>query len=132
MKKTRTAFFFFIFTTSSLVVASSCIAQSIAGQVFIGKGGITAGKDGQITISGDSIVLGKHGEISVYGNNPLYPGSLPFQWNRIPEPRDSMPTSHGDANKHYYLDVIPPTQKAKQVDHSNVWLLNGDVAQAWH
>lgn len=82
-------------------------------------------------LKGDSnIVIGKDGSVKLKGR--IDPGSMHFQWNHIPGIQDSMPTSRGDASKHYYLGVVPPAQKAKQVDHSNVWLLNNEVAQTWH
>lgn len=32
----------------------------------------------------------------------------------------------------YYIENVTPTLKGKRIDDSNVWLLNDDVAQAWH
>ncbi len=32
----------------------------------------------------------------------------------------------------YFIDIVPPPFKGKEVDHSDVWLLNEEVAQAWH
>jgi hypothetical protein len=89
-------------------------------------------RNGIMTLNGDTI-SGTIGSITIDG------GRIP-DFESIPDNRIiisgelTKPTRHyyEKDGERYYIESVPPTQKGKRIDDSNVWLLNNEVAQAWH
>src|ERR1017187_2073628 len=69
-----------------------------------------------ITINGDTI----SGEVSILSDSTLK------GWNGFIPPNSMIgPLKHylSKDGERYYMEIVPPATKGKQVDHSDVWLL---------
>ena len=125
-----------LFFTLCIFITSSAFGQSnrdfLNADSLLKLGTVSINSNGIVTLNGDTILrriepFSIHGDINadsmIVGQNGII----------IPD-NSSRSTQHyyEKGDKRYYIENDPPSQKAKQIDHSNVWLLNGDVAQAWH
>ncbi|HEY3876092.1 MAG TPA: hypothetical protein VGM92_11490 [Candidatus Kapabacteria bacterium] len=133
MQKTAILFFFFAFT-AIMLLAMSAMAQSNGDNssgVSIGADSISIDSNGNVTIHGDAGPLGeshlavpkkdRHRLDSLLGNvraNPFiqhfHPNGSDYYY-----PRD---------HDRYYMDIVPPSQKGKRIDHTKIWLLKEEVA----
>jgi len=129
MKKLSIAVFFF---TLCILISSASFGQStrkfsVQGSDN-GKSTITINGEtyyGNISINGDSL----------FGEGSILPDSIQGELKGLTLPDFSnAPSKHylSKDGERYYMDIVPPTKKGKKVDDSNIWLLGGDVAQAWH
>jgi hypothetical protein len=125
-----------LFFTLCIFITSSAFGQSnrdfLNADSLLKLGTVSINSNGIVTLNGDTI-LRRIEPFIVHGN--INADSMIVGQNGIIIPdNSSRSTQHyyEKGDKRYYIENDPPSQKAKQIDHSNVWLLNGDVAQAWH
>jgi hypothetical protein len=116
MKKLGIAFIFF---TLCVIHSSASFAQSNRG--FPWDGTITINGDtvqGNITINEDSIIA-EAGKFSDSIQGELKGLTLPYFSNT---PSKDYLSKDGER---YYMEIVPPTMKGKEIDHSDVGLLGG-------
>ncbi|HZK76820.1 MAG TPA: hypothetical protein VFD13_07925 [Candidatus Kapabacteria bacterium] len=102
---------FFTFVAASPFVSSKTLAQVVTqGTVRIGNR--SWGNTGNI-LNG--------GSLEFHGHATTVDSAL----RGLKELIAPAPSKHyfEKDGRHYYLDIVPPTMKSKEVDHSKVWLL---------
>ncbi len=133
MKKFSILLLFFTLCIScASIVLGQPSRKLINVDSLVKLGTVSIKNDGITTLNGDTI-SGTIGPIIVGG------GKSPTL-NAFPNGRISIsgeltkPTRHyyEKDGERYYIESVPPTQKGKRADDSNVWLLHNEVAQAWH
>src|SRR5206468_2289439 len=97
-----------LFFTPSLFISSSSFAQA------------ETDLRGSINLNVDSLLHGLNGEIT-----GIITDSALKQWRGILPDFQKQPSKHyvEKGDRRYYLDIIPPKSKAKEVDHTKIWLL---------
>lgn len=76
---------------------------------------------GHIQINIDSLLKGQDFDI-----DRGFADSLSRSWkNFVPAPNPSSKHYYSREDKRYYIDIVPPAIKGKEIDHSGVWLLGG-------
>ena len=139
MKKYSVLLLFFtlcIFQTSTVfgqrIRQYSMDERSIVKDTLLKHGTVSMNSNGIMTLNGDTL----HGMI---GSLHLGEGRIPDS-NEVPVGRIIISGNSSKSTRHYYekdgeryyIENVPPTLKGKRIDDSNVWLLNDEVAQAWH
>src|SRR5207244_720953 len=91
-----------LFFTLSLLISSSSFAQA------------ETDLRGSININVDSLFHGLNGEL-----NGIITDSTLNQWRGILPDLQKQPSKHyvEKDDRRYYIDIIPPGKKAKEVDH---------------
>ncbi len=134
MKKYSVLLLFFfvlcVFITSSAIGQSSRDLINIDSLVKSGM--VSINSEGVLTLNNDTI-FSRIQPFTIHGSTNL--DSMVFGHNGIIIPdNSSSPSLHyyPKGDKRYYIENVPPKLKGKEIDHSNIWLLNDDVPGPWH
>ena len=142
------AIIFFFTIAATFILQTTTRAQSQDGVINndSGFGGtLSIRSDGSATIDGRDTVL--HNGVIIGSTHPYnfhfdpksWRGIIPFDSLKIdlngiqqlqPQHFEHMPRYSGNSADRYFLEVVPPTQKGKRVDGSNIWLLNEEIPDA--
>jgi hypothetical protein len=125
-----------LFFTLCIFITSSALGQSnrdfLNADSLLKLGTVSINNDGVFTLNGDTI-LQRIEPFTIHGS--INADSMIIGGNGIIIPDNSSPSTrhyYEKGGERYYIENVPPTIKGKEIDHSNVWLLNDDIAQTWH
>ncbi len=125
------AIFFFFTIAATFLLQTTLHAQSYGGSMF-GDSTFTINSNDSI---GSGVIIGSTGRNFGFGHNDSQRldslmvdlrGLRSFNLSR----KDAMPRYKGNSEDRYYLNIVPPTQKGKRIDHSNIWLLKQELGDA--